>query len=52
MKFIKCISYNNERSGLLTIPKQILAILGAPRYVRLNFDENTKIITLEKLEMI
>jgi hypothetical protein len=36
----------------MTIPKPILAELGSPRYVKLNFDETTKIITLEKLEMV
>jgi hypothetical protein len=52
MKCIKCISYTNELSGLMTIPKPILEELGSPRYMKLNYDEKTKIITLEKLEMV
>jgi hypothetical protein len=52
MDCIKCISYNNDRSGLMTIPKSILTALGNPRYTKLSFDETTKIITIKKLEMI
>ncbi len=49
MTDIKKVTYTNNQSGLMTIPKKFLDKMNSPEFFRLEFDgKNT--ITLKKLE--